>query len=159
MALDKVDLKNVFWILFALDEVFKFWREVCESWTAGVLPEKANITGNECEDKFINVALFRPVEGNLNQEEIKFVLTEVRQGSALILKNSANRSLESLAMDLKIIKKVEHFIVQLDLPYCTLQNRIPGLLAARPYSPLFGLTIMHIFYTFCSRLAKNYSSK
>lgn len=39
-------------------------------------------------------------------------------------------------------------LVQLDLPYYTLCNRIPGLPAALPRSPLFGPTIMHIFCTF-----------
>lgn len=86
------------------------------SWTIGDLLDRFDNTKNEWGDKFINATIFRPFEGNLSQEEIRFVLIEVKEKRALILKSTINKlatfSLKRLSKDIKMIKKVKQFIVE-----------------------------------------------
>lgn len=89
MTLGKADMKSVRWCLFGSNELFNLWKEVCDMWTAGKLPDGMGNKGNPREEKFMNPALFRAFEGQMiKPDEIIWILSEVKKKRVLLIKST-----------------------------------------------------------------------
>lgn len=87
-TLDKKILSEVNWILYASEYVHKFWRQMCDGWLAGELPDaQGDVTGVQKDAKTPTVANFGCFEGTLSSDEIMNILVKVDKGETLLKKD------------------------------------------------------------------------
>jgi len=115
MTLSKSQLVTVYWILFAEEDLYNLWREVCNKWLVGTIKDSHGKLGVVKDAKSINAAMFRCFESDLMEFEIKMVLERVNKGKALLKKDSSFMqkidTMEDLALTTKLFKRLQGLII------------------------------------------------
>lgn len=116
MTMKKDDLKSIYWLLFSSEALFNLWREVCQLWVNGKLPDSVGEVGKKRPEKKIIPGLFRCFEGEISEHDIMAVLKADMRKDALLKKDASSQDprpkMEDLAKTLKLVKKLKSIIIE-----------------------------------------------
>lgn len=107
---------SVYWLLLADQELFDLWRNVCNSWIKGGLPDGQGVTGAARSGKGIVASCFKEFEGDITRDEKVAIFKACLQGKVLLKKDpnykGELKSVSDMAKDIKVFNKLKCIIVQ-----------------------------------------------
>ena len=116
VTMGKTQIKNVFWLLLADQELFDSWREVCDAWCSGRIPDGKGAKGTARSSNGITFATFREFEGDITRDEKLSIFKAVLAEEVLVKKEAANKSsipaMAEVAKDIKVTNKLKQVIMQ-----------------------------------------------
>src|SRR5450759_1656945 len=91
-TLERSSVGELNWILYANQDLYLYWREVCMKWIDGEFLDPDGNEGKKKKVDQVTPALFKSFEGDLLEKDIFLILEKIMEGRCLLKKDKNNKS-------------------------------------------------------------------